>query len=47
MLSDGETQWGKVALPAAPEQLDVITHIRDGQVESVEPSDLAVDFLAR
>lgn len=37
VLSDGETQWVKVELPAAPEQLGAITHIRGDEVQSVDP----------
>lgn len=38
VLSDGETQWVKVELPAAPEQLGAITHIRGDEAQSVDPA---------
>jgi hypothetical protein len=38
VLSDGQTQWVKVVLPAAPEQLGAITHIRGDEVQSIDPA---------
>ena len=37
VLSDGETQWVKVALPAAVEQIGAITHYRGDEVRSIDP----------
>jgi hypothetical protein len=36
VLSDGETQWVKVVLPAEPARLGAITHIRGDQVQSID-----------
>ncbi len=44
VLSDGKTQWVKVALPAAPERLGAITHIRGDQVQSIDPAQLGNKF---
>ncbi|PRP97425.1 hypothetical protein ENSA5_34170 [Enhygromyxa salina] len=48
VLSDGQTQWVKVALPAAIDELDSITHFRAGDSEAqgeggraIEPASLA------
>jgi hypothetical protein len=38
VLSDGETQWVKVELPAAPAELGSITHIRGGEAQSIDPA---------
>lgn len=39
-LSDGETQWVKVALPRAPAELRNITHLRAERLESIDPQAL-------
>jgi hypothetical protein len=44
VLSDGQTQWVKVELPAELEAIGAITHVRGDEVEAIDPGQLGNRF---